>query len=255
MVAMTTISSLGDYSLESDSLFLSFAVGQEGRPPSAEGLENALTIYGIVSKDLKSGDERTLKMGLLKLANLCVSSDKETSKGNQQIVLQAGGHRAIVNAMTMFPQNFVIQLNGIRSLNNFSYDSSEAKYMVIAAGGIEVIVSAMKAHCLHYLVQLHGCNALLTLLAGDRENAIRVVHAGGIVTVASAMNLYRDKEDLQQDASRLLKEISQVHPEAKQELRGYVNCFVVAMENEEYGVATREAARQAMMSILLRDNA
>lgn len=270
MVAMNAISSVGDYSVNSDSLYLSFAVGREGKSPLKEelrsitagpntassstpqALENATNIYRLVTKDLKKTDnERSLNLSLLKLASLCITSDKESSRSNQQMVLQAGGHRAIVEAMRAFPKNAMIQQNGIRSLNNFSYDAPEAKFMVVVAGGIEVIVDAMKSNPLSYIIQQLGSNALVNLLSDNQDNASRIVNAGGIVTFVSAMNQYRDKPDILQDGCRLAKSLCRLSPSARSELVGYVGTFTAVMDNVAFDSALREEARQAMMATLL----
>jgi hypothetical protein len=272
MVAMNAISSVGDYAVESDSLFLSFAVGkgsnaapdktESGDVSSATGtlqassspeaLEVATTIFRLITKDLKKIDnERALNLSLLRLATLCITSDKESSRRNQQLVLQARGHRAIVEAMKAYPKNKMIQQNGIRSLSNFSYDASEAKFMVVVAGGIETIVDAMKAHPLCFAIQQLGCHALLILLADSQDNASRVVNTGGIVTFVSAMNLYRDKREILQDGCRLARELIRLSPGAQSELAGYVSTFIAVMENEELESNLREEGRQSMMAILL----
>jgi hypothetical protein len=271
MVAMTAISSVGDYAVELDSLFLSFAVGKGGKSTtqkassavssstdavhessSPEALEVATTIFRLVTKDLKKLDnERALNLSLLKLASLCITPDKDSSRRNQQLVLQAGGHRAIVEAMKAYPKNKMIQQNGVRSLSNFSYDAPEAKFMVVVAGGIETVVDAMKANPLSFVIQQLGCHALLILLADSPDNAARIENAGGIVTFVSAMNLYRDRQEILQDGCRLARELCRLSSGAQSELVGYVSTFTSVMENEELDSSLREEGRQSMMAILL----
>jgi len=213
-------------------------------------------IQKLIMEDLSSNDANIVKKTLTELANSCLNNEKG-SDTNRKAIFNAGGHALIVLAMKKWHDNFLIQAEACRALQNISCFVSHETVVVpiVSIGGIEAVLSSMKTFPDVQSVQRSGCGALIVFICNKEDSAKHLVlKLGELSTVINAMKAFPNNVDIQKCVCMMLYEISR-WSETKTGIgkAGGIVAIASAIENHPDSDDVQKCARKAMQNLFSTD--
>jgi hypothetical protein len=157
-------------------------VFQHSANQAAAGSQGAVAIL------VKCMQVHSMDIGVQECACRALSS-LSFHEENVQRIESVGGVAAIAYAMRQHLDVVQVQKQGIRLVNNISYDNTRNQVSVGAAGGVFAILAAMRTHVHTELIQEYGCLALLNL-STEESNLIQMERSGALVAVKCAIERF-----------------------------------------------------------------
>mmetsp|Transcript_21132 Transcript_21132/g.60598 ORF Transcript_21132/g.60598 Transcript_21132/m.60598 type:complete len:1143 (+) Transcript_21132:1-3429(+) len=130
----------------------------------------------------------------------CVSCDETTAGA----LVEGGGIITIIDALQAFPEEIDIQILGCSIIARLCVESLQVQFACVESNGIETILGGMARFQKNKGLQSNACHAIAHLSV-DEEARERMAAAGGLGIIASVKESFPEDEDLQNDASYLLK--------------------------------------------------
>jgi hypothetical protein len=146
-------------------------------------------VQKFVTIDVFSDDMKAVEDALDLIADKCLG-DVAASK----LVYDLDGHVAILKALTKWKDEYVIQSEGCRALNNACCNYEAMTDKAVKLGAFETVIAAMVTFHDYEQLQYSGCCALDTLSSGclARTRILFQKHNGARVFVAAMEEFPRD---------------------------------------------------------------
>lgn len=106
-------------------------------------------------------------------------------------IMNAGGVKAIVVAMSLYLQNGKMQRKGCGLLLMLCKASPQHRCAVVEKGGVICVIGAMKAHCGDDVLQNSALLFLSEVCAGDDDSRNAVIGVRGVSCVLEAMGAHK----------------------------------------------------------------
>ena len=169
----------------------------------------------LVLKIVRNVDEEILLEALDQLCD-CINNDPRRRSRrygprfitSADMFVQTGGHLGVVGTMKEFPQNKLIQLNGMRVFTTVTGLNKDAGTSVATVGGMQVIIDAMRMFPDNAEITSNGFKALATIVRDDEDNKVSLVaQIDFIPFIVKMMDEFKMDEDVISQACKLLHEL------------------------------------------------
>ena len=125
-------------------------------------------------------------------------------KKTEEMLVEGGCIITVIDALQTYLESIDIQTIGCGILARLCDDSLQVQFACVESEGIEAILSGMARFRTNGDLQASACRALAHLTI-DEDARERMSSAGGLGIIASTKEIFSEDEDLQRDATHLLK--------------------------------------------------
>jgi hypothetical protein len=164
--------------------------------------------------DVWSHDRNRVLEALENIGAMCRSSDddpirEQVAEKNRKIVIEVGGHLALVSIMRKWSDNREIQGEACFVLGAAGMDTGFSM-SAVGVGALEAVLMAMTNFPDSEVVQLYGCGALLVISVDNKKTATYLVtELNALSTIIAAMQRFPDSTDIEDLACQIFLALSE----------------------------------------------
>jgi hypothetical protein len=168
------------------------------------GLKGCLAAMEQRSDDNNDNKKSTniQSYGCLLIHNLWICKDVRKN------VVDEGGLKAVVNAMTDFDQDATVQRSGCFALKALLWEEHTWAEAVINAGCAGLVITAMNNHANDPELQVHGCEFLSRISKVSEDYRNMILKDKCLVPIVEALRIHNDNNKVKVAAQHAMKTVS-----------------------------------------------